>query len=221
MTLSASHRTRVKICGLRRPEDIDVAIEAGADSIGLVFCARSPRHLEPDLAAELVRRIPAFVSVVALFLDPQHSLVERVLQQVQPELLQFHGKEPAAFCTAFGRRYLKAVSMLDVDGDPLSEQRKAHPQACGFVLDSHAVGGIGGTGQRFDWNRVQDASRGLVLAGGLDADNVAEAITQLRPWAVDVSSGVEDAPGVKSAVKLRAFLNAVREADDRARAQNR
>lgn len=205
-------RTRIKICGLTREQDIDAAVQAGADSIGFVFCEKSPRHLEVSRAVELARRVPAFVSVVALFLNPQRDLVEQVLAEVQPELLQFHGNETAEFCGQFARRYLKAVAMGGMD-DGGAAQAQAHPAACGYVLDSHAPGMIGGTGETFDWQRIDVPAERSVLAGGLNPANVAEAITLVRPWAVDVSSGLEDAPGIKSADKIRDFIAAVGNVD--------
>ncbi len=206
-------RTRVKICGLRRAADIACAVNAGVDSIGLVFCARSPRHLEPDAAAKLMREVPAFVSVVALFLDPEPQLVDEVIEKVQPELLQFHGLESAEFCEGFAHRYLKAVAMGGA-GRSAAEQIDAHPRACGFVFDSHAPGQIGGTGSAFDWSAaVQGRRDRMVLAGGLNPENVGRAIKQLRPWAVDVSSGVESSPGIKSHVRIENFVRAVGLAD--------
>ncbi|ORE86026.1 phosphoribosylanthranilate isomerase [Oceanococcus atlanticus] len=209
---SVPDRTRVKVCGLTRAEDIEVAIAAGVDSIGLVFCERSPRHLEPQQARSLVRLIPAFVSVTALFLNPEKGLVAEVLDQVQPELLQFHGQEPASFCEAFGRRYIKAIAMGGQDNE-LAYARQNYPRACGFLLDSHAPGAMGGSGKAFDWRHATAANLPLVLAGGLNPGNVGQAIEQVQPWAVDVSSGVEEAPGLKSAVKIKRFLAAVHAAD--------
>lgn len=206
-------RTRIKICGLRRPQDVQVAVDLGVDAIGLVFCAASPRHLDAGQAAALAQQIPAFVSLVALFLDPEPDLVASVLEQVQPELLQFHGQETASFCRSFGRRYMKAISMGQGAAPP-EQQMREHGQACGFVLDSHAPGGMGGSGQGFDWARVPAQAGGrVVLAGGLHPGNVAEAVRSARPYAVDVSSGVESAPGIKSAAKMADFVRAVRAAD--------
>ncbi len=206
-------RTRIKICGLCRLQDLEAAVSIGVDAIGLVFCPASPRHLEPQQARELVRSVPAFVSVVALFLDPDAGLVDAVLDQVKPEILQFHGREPAGFCRGFGRRYMKAISMGN-GARPAEDQMAEHASACGFVLDSHSPGGMGGTGLGFDWSRVpaQGGER-LVLAGGLHPGNVGEAIRAARPHAVDVSSGVESAPGIKSAAKMADFVRAVSAAD--------
>ncbi len=212
LTGPAETRTRVKICGLTRSADVHAAVAAGVDSIGLVFYARSARNLELQQAAALAREIPAFVSLTALFLNPDSSLVEAVIRAVKPEILQFHGQEDADFCSSFGRRYLKAVAMGG-SADELARTCEQHPDACGYLLDSHAPGDMGGSGEPFDWSKIRQSSLPLILAGGLNPDNVGQAIDQVRPWAVDVSSGVEQAPGLKSADKIHSFLAAVRAAD--------
>ena len=209
---SAGTRTRVKICGLTRSDDVHAAVAAGVDSIGLVFHARSARNLELQQAAALACEIPAFVSLTALFLNPDEALVEAVLGDVKPEILQFHGQEDAAFCSAFGRRYIKAVAMGG-SADELARTCDRHPDACGYLLDSHAPGDMGGSGTSFDWTKINQSELPLILAGGLKPENVGQAIEQVRPWAVDVSSGVEQAPGLKSADKIHSFLAAVRAAD--------
>lgn len=210
-------RTRVKVCGITREQDLAAAIAAGVDSVGLVFYPKSKRHLSLTQATELVEKIPAFVSVVALFLNPQQAEVEQVIDAIAPEILQFHGDESAAFCEQFGRRYIKGVAMGGSGSANASEYlqaaRAAHPKCSGFLLDGHAPGEMGGSGLAFDWSNAPRASIPLIVAGGLTPDNVASAIAQMHPWAVDVSSGVEDAPGIKSAVKIHAFLAAVRAAD--------
>lgn len=205
-------RTRIKICGLTRAQDIQHAVDLGVDSLGLVFCDKSPRNLELAAGAALAAEIPAFVSVVALFLNPDAALVDQVLDQVKPEILQFHGDETADFCQSFGRRYIKAVAMQQA-GDPLQGARQQHPQASGYLVDSHSPGERGGRGETFEWSRLQGADSLVILAGGLDHSNVQTAIEQLKPWAIDVSSGVEDSPGCKSAVKMNDFVAAVRAAD--------
>ena len=205
-------RTRIKICGLRRAADVQQAIDLGVDSIGLVFCEKSPRHLSLDEAAALMPLMPAFVSVVALFLNPEADYVEQVIARVKPDILQFHGQESAAFCEQFGRRYIKAVAMQQT-GDPLEQGRLEHPHASGYLVDSHEPGGMGGRGETFDWSRLEGTQHSLILAGGLSASNVQAAVEQVRPWAVDVSSGVEDSPGCKSAAKMADFVAAVRAAD--------
>lgn len=212
MTEQFPSRTRVKICGLCRSEDLQAAVALGVDAIGLVFCEKSPRHLTLEQAATLAAETPAFVSVVALFLNPEADLVRAVQQQVQPELLQFHGEESADFCAGFGQRYLKAVAMGQ-GAAPARDAIAAHSAACGFILDSHDPGQMGGTGQAFDWNQWPAQGQGLILAGGLRPDNVAAAIRQARPYGLDVSSGVESAPGIKSSVKMTDFMRSVRAAD--------
>lgn len=201
--------TRIKFCGMTRAEDVCLAVELGVDAVGFVLTRRSRRFVEPAAARALRDLLPPFVSAVALLMDDAPAWVEEAIRTVRPDLLQFHGGEDGAFCTRFDRPYLKAVPMASV-GD-LPAYAAGHPQACGFLLDSHAAGQPGGSGQPFDWNRVPVGfDRPLVLAGGLHADNVAEAVRTLRPWAVDVSSGIESAPGIKDPPRMRDFVRAVR-----------
>jgi len=195
---------RVKICGLTRECDVRFAVTAGADALGFVFAPGSKRLLTLEKAAEMVRRVPPFVTRVGLFLDQEASEVERVLAQVPLNLLQFHGREGGAYCRQFGRPYIKAVSMDDEQAVKRAETE--YPDAAGLLLDSHAPGGLGGTGHVFDWNRIERGNLPLVLAGGLTADNVAAAVRQVRPWAVDVSSGVETSPGIKSDEAVQKFI---------------
>jgi phosphoribosylanthranilate isomerase len=204
-------RTRIKFCGITRPDDARLAAELGVDALGLVFTPRSRRRVELATAAAIRRALPPFVAAVALFMDDEPGWIAQVIDAVQPDLLQFHGSETAEFTGAFARPYLKAVPMASV-GD-VAAYAAQHPAAAGFLLDSHATGTAGGSGAAFDWTRVpRDFGRPLLLAGGLDAHNVAQAIALARPYAVDVSSGVEAAPGVKDAAKMRAFVDAVRAA---------
>lgn len=201
-------RTRIKICGITRPEDALAAARLGADAIGLVFHPRSPRYVELAAAREIVAALPPLVSVVALFMDPGRQEVETVLSGLTVDLLQFHGSESPAFCELFGRRYLKALPMGG-GADPLAHAR-AHGQALGFLLDSHAPGQQGGSGETFDWNHIpQELPKPYLLAGGLHPGNVAEAVRRCRPYGVDVSSGVEAAKGIKDPAKLAAFINEV------------
>lgn len=195
---------RVKICGITRQQDLEVAVEAGADAIGLVFAPRSKRRIGADVAAKLADSVPAFVSRVGLFMDQDAEEVKAALQAVRLSLLQFHGSEDAAYCRQFGLPYLKAVSMTSPDA--LAEAARDYPDAAGLLLDSHRPGGVGGTGKAFDWALVRPVSLPLVLAGGLSADNVGEAVKAVMPWAVDVSSGVEVSPGIKSAEMIREFI---------------
>lgn len=205
-------RTRVKICGITRVEDALAAAEAGADAIGLVFYARSPRAVGIEQARAIVAALPPFVSVVGLFVDARPEAVRAVLDALPIDLLQFHGDECGADCGGFGRPYLKAIKMrADVD---VAAYARAYPDAAGFLLDAHQEGVAGGTGQRFDWTQVpRDFDRPLILAGGLEPGNVAEAIRRVRPYGVDVSSGVERSKGIKDAAKISAFLKEVQRVD--------
>lgn len=195
---------RVKICGFTRPSDVRAAVVAGADALGFVFAPRSKRVLTIPRAAELVTGVPAFVSRVGLFMDQDYEAVARILDQVPLNLLQFHGAEDAAFCRRFGLPYIKAVSM---DSDRAVERAgQEYTDASALLLDSHPAGGVGGTGMVFDWSLISQSSLPLVLAGGLEPGNVRQAIERLKPWAVDVSSGVETAPGIKSVALMREFI---------------
>ena len=204
-------RTRVKICGITREADLDAAVMAGADALGFVFYPKSPRYLEIDRAAELVRRVPPFVSRVGLFVDPTPAMLAETLAVVPLDLVQFQGDESPAFCEQSGRPYLKVARMKA--GLDLIEFAAAYPSSRGLLLDAY-VEGYGGAGKVFDWSLVPAGLPvPLVVAGGLTADNVGEAIRQLRPWGVDVSSGVESAKGIKDAAKIAAFMAAVKRAD--------
>ena len=196
---------RVKICGITRLEDLRAAVAAGADALGFVFARRSLRRLEPANAAALVQKVPAFVSRVGLFMDQEAAEVRRILGQVPLNLLQFHGQEDAAFCRQFGLPYIKALGMGS--GPSLASAEQEFADAASLLLDSHRAGEVGGTGQTFDWAAIPALQLPLVLAGGLDPANVREAVRRVRPWAVDVSSGVEDAPGVKNVAKMRTFIS--------------
>ncbi len=206
------HRTRVKICGITRQQDLDAAVAAGADAIGLVFNEQSPRHLEIEQAAALAASVPAFVTTVALFRDAEVDYVHAVLASVGVELLQFHGSESPDFCRRFCRPWIKALGM---QGEEDIESRAGiYQDARGILLDGHAPGAAGGSGESFDWNRIPASlSQKLVLAGGLRPGNVYKAVIAARPWAVDVSSGVEVDKGIKSAQKMNEFINEVKRAD--------
>ena len=196
-------RARVKICGLTRAEDVDAAVQAGADALGFVFTPKSRRCIDTAAACELVRRVPAFVARVGLFMDQDAGEVRRVLAEVPLSLLQFHGGEDGDYCRQFGLPYIKALAM---GGDGQALAVDDYFDAAALLLDSHEPGSAGGTGHTFDWSRIPPLPRPLVLAGGLDPDNVRRAVRTVRPWAVDVSSGVEEKPGVKSAVKMQRFI---------------
>jgi len=196
--------TRVKICGLTRARDVREAAACGADAIGFVFVTGSRRFLDLPTAGELAGLVPAFVARVGLFLDQEAQEVRDVLEQVPLSLLQFHGREDAAYCRQFGLPYIKAVSM---NSEHAIQQAEAeYTDAAALLLDSHEPGGLGGTGQVFDWSQVRRSERPLILAGGLTPDNVREAVRQSKPWGVDVSSGVEDAPGIKNTGAMRRFI---------------
>ena len=204
-------RTRVKICGITRLEDVHASVAAGADAIGLVFYAPSPRALKPQQAARLVDALPPFVQSVALFVNPTAAEVDDVLQTARPALLQFHGDESPEFCAGFGVPWIKACRIKP--GVDLLEYFTRYPDTRAWLADAW-VEGYGGAGQRFDWNVLpQQRRKPLILSGGLSPENVAAAIHQVKPWAVDVSSGVEAAPGLKDAAKLAMFMKEVRNAD--------
>jgi len=206
-------RTRIKICGVRRESDVEAAVEAGADAIGLVFYAPSPRHLSVSRAAELARALPAFVTPVGLFVNAALPEVEAAVAAIPGLMLQFHGDETPGFCARFARPYLKAVRM--VPGVDLLDSSRRFASAQALLLDA-PVEAYGGGGKVFDWSLVPaSVARPVVLSGGLHAGNVIPGIQQVRPWAVDVSSGVESTRGVKDAALIRGFCEAVREADAR------
>ncbi|MGB6007935.1 phosphoribosylanthranilate isomerase [Castellaniella sp.] len=216
----SSDRTRVKICGLTRPADARAAVRAGADAIGLVFYPASRRCVTLAQAAELRAQAPAFVSVVALFVNPPADDVRRVLDAVRPDLLQFHGDESADFCRQFGARYLKAFRVgapgLDTAA-ALGAACQAYDDASGWLFDSYSPA-YGGSGQRLDADLLSQVPRGddapaLVLSGGLTAGTVGHDIARWHPFAVDVSSGVETAPGLKDVARIEAFMRAVSAAD--------
>lgn len=203
-------RTRVKICGITRIEDATAAARAGADAIGLVFEPKSPRYIKPDQAQAIVRALPPFVTVVGLFVNAAPDTVETVLNRVPLDLLQFHGNETPEQCRRYHRPYIKAIHMQpDVN---LHEQARRYADAEGLLLDT-AANVAGGSGQTFDWSLVPtDLGKPVILAGGLTPENVAEAVRKVRPFAVDVSSGVEQAKGIKDAQKISTFIQAVRNA---------
>jgi phosphoribosylanthranilate isomerase len=204
-------RTRVKICGITRPQDGVAAARAGADAIGLVFYPPSPRFLSVERAREIREALPPFVQPVALFVNADAAQVAQVIGRVHPSLLQFHGEETPEFCAQFGVPYVKACRVAP--GVDLLKYLRAFSSASGWLLDAH-VEEYGGVGASFDWSLVPESlERPLVLSGGLTRDNVATAVRRVRPWAVDVSSGVESAKGIKDAAKIAAFIAEVRNAD--------
>ena len=202
-------RTRVKICCITRAQDALAASAMGVDAIGLVFYEKSPRNISIEQAAAICRQLPAFVTTVALFLDAEQSLIDRVLASVPVDLLQFHGSEEPAFCEQFSRPYIKALGMENTDRKDLISQSRAYSSARGLLLDSHAPGAAGGTGETFDWEYIPVLDKPVILAGGLTVSNVAAAINSVHPWAVDVSSGVESDKGIKDVDLMSAFIQEV------------
>ncbi len=204
-------RTRIKICGLTRPQDLEAAIRLGADAVGFVFYPPSPRYLSPVLARELALRVPPFVTRVGLFVNADSQQVHETLSEVPLDLLQFHGEEDAGYCAQFGLPYLKAARVRP--GVDLLEFARTYATAQGILLDAW-VEAYGGVGQSFDWSLIpSNLPVPMVLSGGLHVDNVGEAVMKIKPWAVDVSSGVESAKGIKDAGKIATFITAVRTAD--------
>ncbi|HVT35694.1 MAG TPA: phosphoribosylanthranilate isomerase [Nevskiaceae bacterium] len=208
-------RTRIKFCGITRAADAQAAAALGVDALGFVLVPASKRWIDPVRAARIRRALPPLISVVALFKDAAAAQVQEAIDELDPDLLQFHGDEDADYCASFGKPYLKAVSMQQPRA--LVRAAREHQHAAALLLDSHAPGGMGGSGQIFDWKAVPKVKQPLMLAGGLTPANVGAAVRALRLWAVDVSSGVESKPGIKDTAKMRAFVHAVQRADARSR----
>ena len=207
-------RTRIKICGITSPEDAMAAVDAGADAIGLVLWERSPRSVSIEIAAEICRRVPAFITTVALTVDADAGLVNCIRDELKADIIQCHGNESPERCERFGIPYMKAIRMhKDV---VLDDEIERFSGARSILLDAYRKGIPGGTGERFDWLRIPASYRPqIVLAGGLNSANVAEAITTVKPYAVDVSGGVEASPGIKDHRKITEFVAAVRVGDQR------
>jgi phosphoribosylanthranilate isomerase len=206
-------RTRIKFCGITRAEDAQAAVALGVDALGFVLVPGSPRWIEPQAANGILRGLPPLVSVVALLQDAAAAQVQAAIDALRPDLLQFHGAETPEFCASFGLPYLKAVAMRGLK-QPLAQLALDYAGAAALLLDGHAAGEQGGQGRSFDWAGVTAGlGKPLILAGGLNPDNVAEAIRTVRPYAVDVSSGIEAKPGIKDSGKMAAFVRQVRAAD--------
>ena len=204
-------RTRIKICGITRTQDALAAATAGADAIGLVFYPHSPRYLSGERAVEIRDALPPFVQTVALFVNPDAAQVAQVIGRVRPAMLQFHGEEAPDFCTQFGMPFVKACRVKR--GVDALEYLRPFSRAAAWLFDSY-VPEYGGVGERFDWSLLPaSGTRPFILSGGLERGNVAEAVRRVRPWGVDVSSGVESAKGIKDAAKIAAFIAEVRHAD--------
>lgn len=206
-------RTRIKICGITREEDLLTAVEQGVDAVGFVFYEPSPRYVAPQRAAQLVAHLPPFVTSVGLFVNASGASFASTLSAVHVDLLQFHGEETADDCRRHGRPYIKAARVRP--GLHLVEYASQFPDAQGLLLDAF-VEGYGGAGKSFDWSLIPPVlPLPVILSGGLDAQNVVQAIERVRPWAVDVSSGVEASRGIKDAAKIASFVAGVRDADSR------
>ncbi|WP_145193189.1 MULTISPECIES: phosphoribosylanthranilate isomerase [unclassified Pseudomonas] len=205
------HTVRSKICGITRIEDALAAADAGADAIGLVFYAKSPRAVDVRQARAIMAELPPFVTTVGLFVNASRCELNEILEALPLDLLQFHGDETPAECDGYQRPWIKALRVRP--GDDLEAACQHYANARGILLDTYVPGVPGGTGEAFDWSLVpQRLSKPIILAGGLSAANVGQAITEVRPFAVDVSGGVEQAKGVKDAAKIAAFVRAVKQA---------
>lgn len=201
-------RVRVKICGITRVEDALIAVEQGADAIGLVFYDQSPRNVSINQAKEIANHVPAFVSVVGLFVNAEPSIINEVISKAKIDLLQFHGDETPEECTSYSLPFIKAIRVKSDTN--LVQYAKEYSVAKALLLDAYTEGLVGGTGHVFDWNLIpKQLAKPIILAGGLKADNVAQAIQQVMPYAVDVSGGVEASKGLKDAAKIAAFMRQV------------
>ena len=206
------NRTRIKICGITRQEDADVAVAAGADALGFVFYDPSPRNVGVDQAAEIIRNLPAFVTSTALFVNADVSTVQQVIDSTCIDLLQFHGDEDVAYCEQFARPYMKAIRMKP--GVDVVAECARYASASAILLDAYRPGVPGGTGESFDWELIPEEVRGsIVLAGGLTPDNIRKAVETVNPFAVDVSGGVEASKGIKDKEKVEKFIQEVNRAD--------
>jgi len=199
------NRTRVKICGITKLEDAKVAIEAGADAIGLVFYENSPRYVTINIAKQITNNIPPFINCVGLFVDAAEGYIHEVLNQVAIDTLQFHGQEAEQTCALYNRPYIKAVRMSeDID---IAQQVVEYSSASAILVDTYVKDVPGGTGISFDWSMIpKGLTKPIILAGGLDEDNVKSAISQVQPYAVDVSGGVESKTGIKDSNKIKNFI---------------
>ena len=206
-------RTRIKVCGITRPEDALAAVEAGVDGLGFIFVEKSPRNIDPEQAREIIRLLPPFVDAVGVFVDAEATVVEEIAHYCRLTLVQLHGNESPGYCRNLPLSAVKAFRVgADFDGTAFVPYESC---VSGFLLDTYHKDMAGGTGETFDWALVQqlEPARPVILAGGLNPENAAAAIEQVRPYAVDVNSGVESAPGRKDMVRLEQFIRQVRETD--------
>jgi len=201
-------QTRIKFCGLTRTQDVQKAVALGVDALGFVFVENSQRNVNIETAARLIHEVPPFINRVGLFMNAETSHVKHVLKNVRLNLVQFHGEEEEDYCAQFDMPYLKAVAMASIES--VEDFCEAYPTATGFILDSHAQGQMGGSGEQFSWSEIpKNLNKPIILAGGLNVENVAEAIRAVRPYAVDVSSGIETSKGIKDPVKMEKFIKEV------------
>ena len=201
-------RTRIKICGFTRVGDAESAVDLGVDALGLVFVPSSPRYVDQPTAKRIISALPPFAQSVGLFMNQPYELVSQILDNTALNLLQFHGDESPEFCEQFDRPYIKAIPMGG--GVNPVEYAAQYDHSVGFLLDSHHQGGTGGSGDKFDWDKIpSNFSKRVILAGGLTIDNVVSAVERVKPYAVDVSSGVESQKGIKATEKMAAFIKGV------------
>lgn len=205
-------RTRIKFCGLTRPGDVRLAVELGVDALGFIFAKQSKRKLDDSQIEGLRQACSPLVTVIALFMDNTGVEVSSAIRQLSPTLLQFHGSENDTFCRSFGLPFIKSLPMGEGSLDPI-QAIKRYPSAAAFILDGHRPGETGGRGVKFDWTIIPTLNKPIFLAGGLTPENVEEAIVKSRPYAVDVSSGIESAPGIKDGEKMAKFVEKVIKAD--------
>ena len=202
-------QTRIKFCGMTNLQDVERAIDLGVDALGFVFVSESYRYLSLDQAQKIIENVPPFVIKVGLFMNSESTFIQNIIQRIRLDLLQFHGNEDEKFCNQFQIPYLKAVPMASVSS--VADYYEEFPSATGFVLDSHATGQMGGSGKTFEWADIPNIqTRPTILAGGLTPENVAEAIRVVRPYAVDVSSGIEASKGIKDPAKMEHFIKEVK-----------
>jgi phosphoribosylanthranilate isomerase len=200
-------RVRIKFCGMTRKQDIDYAIELGVDAIGMIFDERSPRAITPEKAKQLTDGLAPLISIVSVFVNPSFELVGKVINAMPSSILQFHGEESIDFCQQFNRPFIKAVRVKTTQD--IIQANLVYNEASALLLDSYSVKAHGGTGETFDWKKIPEINKPYILAGGLNAVNCVDAVQQAKPYAIDVSSGVEQSPGIKDRVKMKTLIDKV------------